>query len=128
MRLITFLFAFVAFNSIGQISFSFNTVETCLWSERTSSFSICGEQYVDNSLLKVNKAETMFTHITEDMTSTYYVISTEHIDGYYQYSVESDVGNEYEFILDVEKELFKILGTNANGDIFLTMYHIKAAF
>ena len=76
----------------------------------------------------MNENEDMLVHKTSDMTSTYYVTTSESEEDYITYEVVSDVGNESTVIFDVQRMLVKFMGTDDEGDIYLTMYAIKSVF
>jgi mRNA-degrading endonuclease HigB of HigAB toxin-antitoxin module len=76
----------------------------------------------------MNANEDMMVHKTSDMTSTYYVTESESEEDFITYEVVSDVGNEYTVIFDVQRMLVKFIGTDDEGDIYLTMYAIKSVF
>lgn len=114
--------------SSAQTSITCKSRETCWWNVGNEEFDVCSDPVFDNSLFVMNKNEDMLVHKTSEMTSTYYVTSTEAEEDYITYEVVSDVGNEYTVIFDVQRMLVKFMGTDDEGDIYLTMYAIKSVF
>ena len=68
----------------------------------------------------------MIIHTIENITSTYYVKSSDYDEQYKSsiFEVVSDVGNHYTFIFDAKNELVKIL----RKDNTLIMFYIKSVF
>jgi mRNA-degrading endonuclease HigB of HigAB toxin-antitoxin module len=114
--------------STAQTSITCKSRETCWWNVESEVFDICSDAVFDNSLFVMNENEDMLVHKTSDMTSTYYVTSSESEEDYITYEVVSDVGNEYTVFFDVQNMLVKFMGTDDEGDIYLTMYAIKSVF
>ncbi|HVX49379.1 MAG TPA: hypothetical protein VHB48_04450 [Chitinophagaceae bacterium] len=103
--------------------------QTCYWNDSKSTFDNCGTNEEYSSLFTLNAGETMFTHTTADIKSSYYVKSKEYKSEYdsYVYDVTSDVGNKYTFIIDLKNKLVKILSSghsNASDD-YLLKFSIK---
>ena len=117
-----------SFISAAQTRISCKSRETCCWNVDSEQFDICSDAVFDNSLFVMNENEDMLVHKTSDMTSTYYVTTSESEEDYITYEVVSDVGNEYTVIFDVQRMLVKFMGTDDEGDIYLTMYAIKSVF
>lgn len=111
---------------IAQITFTLDACIVLEWSNKSDKYINNGGWIKDNSMMQLNKLETVFTHINERMESAYYVQRTDHEEGYYMYFVISDVGNDYLFMIDVEKELFKIITQPDN--MIMTIYNVKAIF
>ncbi len=122
------ILSFFSFISAAQTSISCKSRETCWWNVDSEQFDICSDAVFDNSLFVMNENEDMLVHKTSDMTSTYYVTTSESEEDYITYEVVSDVGNEYTVIFDVQRMLVKFMGTDDEGDIYLTMYAIKSVF
>ena len=60
----------------------------------------------------MNKDETMFTHTTSEMKSTYYVKKLRYTqeqqeEGFFAYDVVSDSGNKYTFTFDMKNKEVK---------------------
>lgn len=115
-------------SAIAQTSISCKSRETCWWNADSEQFDLCSDVVFDNSLFVMNANEDMLTHKTSEMTSTYYVTSSESEEDFITYEVVSDVGNEYTVIFDVQRMLVKFIGTDEEEDIYLTMYAIKSVF
>jgi len=115
-------------NLLSQLSFSCNYKEVCKWDNYKKEYNNCnGYEY--NSLFRVNKAETMFVHTTEEMTSSYYVKSSQYNEEYdvHNFFVTSDVGNEYLYIFDLKNKEIRVLSTN-NGEVGLIRFYVKSMF
>jgi hypothetical protein len=125
--LLTFLCVFTLIGA-AQTSITCKSRETCWWNADSEQFDICSDVVFDNSLFVMNANEDMMVHKTSDMTSTYYVTESESEEDFITYEVVSDVGNEYTVIFDVQRMLVKFIGTDDEGDIYLTMYAIKSVF
>jgi len=109
----------------AQINISCNYREVCKWNSFTESFDEC-HRYEENSLFKLNESETMFTHITEDIKSAYYIDSkTQDEDtGVWMLTVESDVGNDYIYFLDFEHDEIRV-AAESDGELILIRFYIK---
>ena len=117
-------------NSLLNISTS--QKETRYWNPATNKFDDSDGIIDYSSLFTFNDAETMFTHVTQDMKSSYYVDSKKYLDGCscYSYDVKSDVGNKYTFFLDIDKNALKIMSVghdNAKDD-YLILFTIKKSW
>lgn len=111
----------------AQISFSCNAREYGYWNEVTKEFGNF-EGYKESSLFTFNEAETLFTHTTESITSTYYIQSSEYDEEYdvYAYKVISDVGNEYQYIFDPANREIRAL--SVKGGPYIIRFYVKAIF
>ena len=56
----------------AQVSFSCTYREYCSWNDYTEQFVDCSG-FEESSLFVMNESETMITHTTESIKSTYYV-------------------------------------------------------
>ncbi len=106
--------------------------QTCYWNTTTSDFDKCGDNAEFSSMFTLNDAETIFTHTTSDIKSSYYVKDKEYKSEYdsYIYNVTSDVGNKYMFIVDLKNKLLKILssGHSDAADDYLLKFSIKSSW
>ena len=112
----------------AQTSFSIYYNEYCVWNEGNQLYENC-KGHQENSLFILNKNETMFTHTTETIKSTYYIKSTEYNKEkeFWLYHVISDVGNKYVYIFDIKNKEIKAVGLN-DGKMKLVTFLIKAIF
>ena len=112
----------------SQVSFSCNYREYCDWNNYTKKFENC-EGYEESSLFVMNEAETVFTHTTETIKSSYFVKSSEYDkeNDVYTYNVTSDVGNEYYYIFDLKNKEVRILITKEDT-IELLRFYVKTIF
>ena len=129
--LLIFLTPIICFS---QTSFSCDLKEQCSWNERNEDWKTCDDAYEDNSLFIMNKNETMFTHTTSEIKSTYYVKEKTNKDrseeGFFTYEVVSDTGNEYYFIFDLKNKEVKAISMKGDNDDdwYLIRYYVKAVF
>jgi hypothetical protein len=77
----------------------------------------------------MNEAETVFTHTTETIKSSYFVKSSEYDkeNDVYTYNVTSDVGNDYYYIFDLKNKEVRILITKEDT-IELLRFYVKTIF
>ena len=103
--------------------------KTCYWNASSAAFDNCGDNAEYNSLFILNEDETMFTHTTNDMKSAYYVKEKKYLSSCscYSYSVTSDVGNKYIYILDFDNDqlMIKSLGHKDEADDYTLIFSIK---
>jgi hypothetical protein len=103
--------------------------QTCYWNESKSTFDNCSDNTEYPSMFTLNADQTIFTHTTSTIKSSYYVKDKEYKSEYdsYVYNVTSDVGNKYMFIIDLKNKLMKILssGHSSSSDDYLLKYSIK---
>lgn len=113
----------------AQVSFSTTYRQYCYWDDVFEEFSNCNG-YNDNSLFVMNDNETMFTHITEYQTSTYYVKGKEYdaVNDLFQYDVVSDIGNSYFYIFDPKNKEIRVLFFDDDDDLVLLTFTVKAIF
>jgi hypothetical protein len=119
---------FFSSNFQSQVSFSCTYQQVCFWNENTEEYEDC-QGKKENSLFKMNADETMFTHTTEEMQSTYYVNSSEYnsINDVYTYRVTSDAGNDYYYIFDIKNKEIRIVLKQEERTLLLT-FTVKAIF
>ena len=130
LLLLLFITPIICFS---QTSFSCNLKEFCDWNEVTEEWEETGDPFEDHSLFVMNKDETMFTHTTSEMKSTYYVKKSRHTqeeqeEGFFTYDVVSDVGNEYYYIFDMKNEEVKAITEDENGNSILIRWYVKSIF
>lgn len=108
-----------------QVNISCNYREVCKWNYDTKNFDSC-YSYEENSLFKINKNETMFTHITEDIKSAYYIDTKTQDDetGVFMVNVESDAGNEYIYFFDFKNNEIRV-ATESEGELIMIRFYIK---
>lgn len=127
-RILFIILLITPFISFGQVSFSCEYREYCYWDEVSKKFKDC-EGYSESSLFVMSKNETMFTHTIESMKSTYYVKEKKRgDDGYFEYEVVSDVGNEYYYMFDFKNEEVKCVYKDKDGDTVLIRFYVKSIF
>lgn len=119
-----------AIQANAQVSLSCTYREYCEWNDYTKDFESDCNGYEDVSLFVMNESETLFTHTTETMKSTYYVNEKEYdnINEVFTYSVTSDVGNEYYYIFDLKNKEVRAVFVNDEGKTILLRFNVKAIF
>ena len=115
---------FVTYKIQAQVSYSCTYQQVCNWNEDIEEFENC-EGHEENSLFKMNSDETMFTHTTEEMQSTYNVNSSEY--DVYTYTVTSDAGNEYFYIFDIKNKEIRVVFNHEERTLLVT-FTIKSIF
>ena len=76
----------------------------------------------------MNESETLFTHTTETIKSTYYVKEKEYDNEVFAYTVTSNVGNEYYYIFDLKHKKVRAVFVNDEGKTMLLRFLVKAIF
>ncbi len=134
MKLISFFILFLPSLCFTQLSLSSEFISVCYWNQEQSIWDNCSVKSEYNSLFVVNKNETMFTHTTSEVKSTYYVKEPDYDNadadkGIYAYDVVSDVGNEYYFIFDLGIKEVKIVSTRGEPhEWYMNRIFIKSIF
>ena len=114
----------------AQTHVSTSYKQTCYWVPSTKLFDKCGTNDEFSSMFVINADQTIITHTTNDIKSSYYVNSKDYMTecNCYTYSVTSDVGNKYTFFFDYGKSAIKIMssGHDNSADDYLILYGIKS--
>jgi hypothetical protein len=128
IKIIIFIFLFISSNLTAQTSFSCIYREYCTWNKVIEKYENCSG-FEENSLFVINKNETMFTHTTEILKSTYYVDIKEYdnVKDVYTYDVTSDIGNKYYFVFDLKNKQIRVVFTK-DGITKMIVYSVKAFF
>ncbi len=128
LLLITALMA-MSFTVKAQISFSCWHREYCSWIEALEDYDTECQGYDEASLFVMNDDETMFTHTTESIKSTYYVKEKKYDEknDVYTYDVTSDVGNKYYYIFDPKNKEIRVLSESDDYNTLIRFY-VKAIF
>ncbi len=114
--------------SKSQISISCDYQSYCQWNENLKKFQNCNG-YDASSMFSFNEKETMFTHTTSEMTSTYYITKSsynEELD-IFTYDVVSDVGNDYVYVVDMKNKEIRAL-FHTEGKTYMVIFVIKSMF
>ena len=119
---------------IGLTSTAQTTVTTigfnsCYWNDSTQRFDIeCQYRYLSASKFSFNEGVTMITHTTSEMTSTYYIDSTDHRLDYdrqlWVYYVTSDVGNRYAYFFDIKNDEVRALPWDGSYIIYAQIKNV----
>jgi hypothetical protein len=94
-------FLLLSASIFGQLSISTNYRQDGVWNEETSTWDILSTDE-NGTLFEFNKELTTFHHTTATISSDYYVTKYEYNEEEVKYTmqIKSDVGNEYEMIID----------------------------
>ena len=126
-KIIVITLLIISTNAYSQISFSCDYREYCYWDKTNQEYINC-RGHNESSLFDVNKGETMATHTTEDIQSTYY-LSNKKVDSEtntISFIAKSDVGNSY--IMMFSDKQISFLSINDNSEIVLIKFSIKKIF
>jgi len=123
-------FTVLAFTLNAQVvHMSTSYKQTCYWNEGTKKFDECGDNTEYASMFTLNADESIFTHVTNDLKSSYYVSKKQYDSDYdeYEYDVTSDVGNKYTFFVDLKNNLLKIMSfkESSPSDSYLILFTLK---
>lgn len=92
---------FTSIVSFAQLNISTNYRQDGVWNEGTSKWDIL---FTDEAgtLFEFNKELTTFHHITASISSDYFISKYDYNEEEVKYTmtIKSDVGNEYEMIID----------------------------
>lgn len=121
-NILTLLFCILFYQVNAQSNLSCSSVEYCTENPKTLVLDICNEVN-QKSLFKINKDETIITHITEDLKSVYYVKLKEYDKElkFFTYVVNAEEGSEFEII--VTKTLIIVQEPTKRNE--LTKFHIQ---
>jgi hypothetical protein len=136
--LLGFTLMMISLTISAQTFFSSYKETYTFWDEKKSEFVQYSEENV-NSMFELNDTETMFTHTTPSMSSTYYIKGREfdYEKEVWTYKVLSDVGNKYIYVFDPKHNQIRAVMT-INSDevaagkekavIVMVVYHLKSIF
>lgn len=99
--MLSVLFAGFAFWAEAQLNISTNLRQDAVWDDKAEKWDVLSEDK-GVTFFEFNKELTLFKHTTPGITSTYIINKWEYNDSLVRYTmqVKSDVGNEYEMIID----------------------------
>lgn len=99
LLIISLLFASII--SFAQLNISTNYRQDGVWNEETSQWDILSTDE-GGTLFEFNKELTTFHHTTASISSDYFITKYDYNDEEVKYTmnIKSDVGNEYEMIID----------------------------
>ena len=127
--LILVAFLAMTFAVQAQVSFSCYHREYCAWNEALEKYESECNGYDESSLFVMNDDETMFTHTTETIKSTYYVQEKNYDEknDVWTYDVVSDVGNKYYYIFDPKNKEIRVLSEKDDYNT-LIRFLVKSIF
>jgi hypothetical protein len=118
---------FVTYLSNAQMHISANSREDYIWSKEKDNWVEEGKEETSNTLFDFNKEQTILTHTTATITTTYYIKSFK-VDlekNILKYGVVSDVGDKYLCILDAKNENIRFVREGKDKTQRLIRYTIK---
>lgn len=100
-RISLFLVLFCCTIARAQLNISTELRQDGTWNTTTEAWDIYATDD-SGTLFEFNKELTQFKHTTASITSTYYITEWDYNEEEVKYTmkVKSDVGNEYEMIID----------------------------
>ena len=123
--LLSALLVFLSNLSFSQVTMTFDTKESCIL--ENGEFDCLPIKKVDE-MMKSNPDETMFTHVHDEGSDAYYVTSTDHTDEGFVYYVTGTYGDSFVFMIQLDKNLFKI-SKRLEGDAYgVLIYTIASVF
>lgn len=123
--IILFLFVFTAGWAGAQLNISTKLRQDAVWDGLSEDWEVLS---TDESVtfFEFNKDFTLFKHTTPTITSTYQILNWDYNDSLVRYTmnVRSDVGNEYEMIIDAMENCVAFFFWR-NDDYILVRHTIK---
>lgn len=116
-----------SFATKAQTFISTSHEKICYYNSETKKYDKSCTEIDKNTLFTVNKDETVMHHTTAAISSDYYVQSNyaDVANKTYSYSVKSDAGNSYYFVIDLSAYEFKIYNFNSG---YVITHSIKRAW
>lgn len=102
MKPILFIcFLLLGISTYAQLNISTNFRQDAVWNEENSEWDVFSTEE-GGTLFEFNKELTTFHHTTNSISSDYYISDWKYNDDEVKYTmqIKSDVGNEYEMIID----------------------------
>jgi hypothetical protein len=110
--------------AFAQVNISCDSREICKYNAETEDFEDCNK-YEEHSIFKINADETMFIHTTETIKSAYYIKEkTQDEDGIWTLTVQSDVGNNYIYFLDLKNDQV-VVAAKIDDELKMIKFHVK---
>jgi len=82
---------------------------------------VFGNEIDESSMFKFNENLTVIKHITNDITSTYYIKNAFQYEGVFNFEIVSDVGNNYRLVVNYQKEKITIVFDNESTEVVYKM-------
>ena len=118
--------SFISFESTAQLHISTNMRRDGVFNEITKEYDLISEYKEELTFFEFNKAFTMFTHTTPNLTSSYKIKSSAYNkeNETWEFEIMSDVGNHYYMIIDQKKNNIRFIYDRDNSTLFI-QYTIK---
>jgi len=112
--------------SMAQLSISTSMREDGIWDNLNTKWDIYSKDS-SGTFIEFNKELTMFKHTTATITSNYKITSYEYDEKEVAYTMQvvSDVGNEYELIVDGLNELVIFFYYNDDEEYVMVRHLMK---
>lgn len=110
----------------SQTSFSCTERATCLLNDNKEVIDCVNRE--EASLFVINSSETMITHTTEDIKTTYYVKEREVDENSVTYTVKSDTGKDYILHFDTSDMTILAIYSDEDDDVWAVQFKVKATF
>ena len=121
------LTAILASSTYANILFACESVQRCGYDSSTETYSDCSETLMTPSMFELSDAGKVFTHTTAEMSSTYYIKSSNYseADSILYMVVISDAGNRYTYAFSVMKKRVVAQGVDSEGNKFMVIFEAK---
>lgn len=116
----------VSFAVHAQLTVTTNYREDGKWDEKAMKWDILSTEE-GITILNFNNELTSFRHVTGSVSSTYSIIDWDYDDKevLYEMDVKSDVGNEYELLIDGINEYVIFFYYDSSGSYRMIRHTIK---
>ncbi len=120
---------FMNFVALAQLNISTNYRQDGVWSESNEKWDILSTDDA-GTLFEFNKELTTFKHTTPSITSSYYIKSYTYNDEevLYKMQIKSDVGNEYEMLIDGINNCVCFFYYGDDGKYYMVRHTIKSTW
>lgn len=127
MKTILFTFLLVATGLLNaQLTVTTNFREDGIWDEQSGKWDITSTEE-GTTVMNFNQELTSFRHVTGSISSTYTILDWDYDDQevLYEMTVKSDVGNEYDFLIDGINEYVIFFYYDTSGRYRMVRHTIK---
>lgn len=122
--------ALLASSSYANLMFACESFRRCLYSEQDQDYTDCSKDVMSPSLFELDDGGRIFTHTTADITSTYYIKTSEYNaeSKILFLTVVSDVGNKYSYAFSVANKRVAAQGVDQDGVKFMLILETKSVY
>lgn len=113
--------------SQAQIHISTSMRSDFVWNSNRNEWVWVSDDENEKTFFEINRDFTLIKHTTPSLTSTYIIKSSEEDKekNQWEFSITSDVGNDYLMILDIKNNNVRFIGKTKEGNLFLVKHTIK---